>query len=84
MTADDILFIVQKTSHFSGADMHSLCKEAAMGPIRDVPLRENMSELDLPPISRPHFESALRTVKASVSEKDLGHYRAWDEEFGST
>ena len=81
---EDIRFIVESTSHFSGADMHCLCKEAAMGPIRDVHLCENMNESDLPPITRPHFEAALRAVKASVSEKDLEQYRLWDEEFGST
>ena len=84
LAPEDISFIVESTSHFSGADMHCLCKEAAMGPIRDVHLCENMNESDLPPITRPHFEAALRAVKASVSEKDLEQYRLWDEEFGST
>ncbi|KAF1744418.1 hypothetical protein MXB_5285 [Myxobolus squamalis] len=34
--ADDILLIVQKTCGYSGADMMNLCKEAALGPIRDI------------------------------------------------
>ena len=33
----DLDIIVQKTNGYSSADLNSLCKEAAMEPIREIP-----------------------------------------------
>lgn len=38
LTPTQILEVAQLTDGYSGADMKSLCSEAAMGPIRAVPL----------------------------------------------
>ena len=36
LTTDDIEHICTLAEGFSGADMHSLCHDAALGPIRDI------------------------------------------------
>ena len=35
--------IVRATSGYSGSDLTALCKEAAMGPIRDIPKKQIMT-----------------------------------------
>ena len=35
------------------------------------------------PISRLHFDEALRAVRSSVAKAELEHYRVWNREFGS-
>ncbi|CAN0505052.1 unnamed protein product, partial [Ectocarpus sp. 12 AP-2014] len=36
LTAEDVETVVEGTEGFSGADLHALCTEAAMGPVRDL------------------------------------------------
>jgi SpoVK/Ycf46/Vps4 family AAA+-type ATPase len=36
LTEDDVVAIGAKSEGYSGADMATLCKEAAMGPIRSL------------------------------------------------
>ena len=77
--------IAEQTEGYSGADMHHLCREAAMGPIRsqfsqieDIPAEEVRA------INYQDFEVAMSQVKASVSDKDLQMYLDWNKNFGST
>ena len=84
----DLEFLIAHTDEFSGADIRSLCTEAAMGPVREVASRcqGNLMEVrasDVPPITRGHFEEALERVAASVSQADLQRYIDWNNSFGS-
>ena len=36
LSLDDIESLVVRSKGYSGADVHNLCSEAAMGPIRDI------------------------------------------------
>jgi SpoVK/Ycf46/Vps4 family AAA+-type ATPase len=71
-----------------GADIRSLCTEAAMGPVRDLSFKNNgnlknikIQEVDA--INKTHFLDALETVLPSVSQKDLKKYIDWNDLFGS-
>ncbi len=80
----DVEEIVQRTGGYSGADIRSLCQEAAMGPIRESVMSiSRINEADLPPISFAHFRAALKSVRPSVAQKDLELYVKWNEEFGT-
>lgn len=84
VSGDDIEQIVERTAGFSGADLRSLCQEAAMGPIREsVRNISRIDESELPPISFAHFGSALRSIRPSVAQKDLDLYVQWNAEFGT-
>ncbi|XP_072943799.1 fidgetin-like protein 1 [Epargyreus clarus] len=76
--------IANLTEGYSGADMKSLCSEAAMGPIRSVPLSliVTIDRDRVPPVSVHDFIAALQRVRPSVSQDDLGHYIKWNETFG--
>lgn len=88
LTEDCINYIVEKTEGYSGADMSTLCKEAALSSVRTV-IRargnaKNLGSEDIPPVSRGDFDQALRHVKASVSGNDLGLYEDWDYRYGAS
>ncbi|KAG5178175.1 P-loop containing nucleoside triphosphate hydrolase protein [Tribonema minus] len=80
----DIANIVDKTKGFSGADIHTLCGEAAMGPLRELHADIRRIRInDVPPITAKHFAAALASMRPSVSDAEMLHYRKWNEEFGS-
>lgn len=88
LTEECLSYVADRTAGFSGADMSSLCKEAAMVVLRAV-LRvhgtpKNLSPEDLPPISRADFDVAMKSVKASVSGSDLNSYEEWDHLYGES
>uniref|UniRef100_A0ABM5GLX7 Fidgetin-like protein 1 n=2 Tax=Pogona vitticeps TaxID=103695 RepID=A0ABM5GLX7_9SAUR len=84
LTEEEIDIIVQKSEGFSGADMTQLCREASLGPIR------SLQSVDIATITPDQvrrivfqdFDSALKTVRPSVSSKDLEMYDMWNQTFG--
>ncbi|XP_052814845.1 fidgetin-like protein 1 [Mya arenaria] len=85
LTNSQLPTICQRTEGFSGADMATLCREAALGPIRDMSFGdiENISADQVRPITFVDFEEALQNVRPSVSDRDLDVYLEWNKTFGS-
>ncbi|XP_059167136.1 fidgetin-like protein 1 isoform X2 [Physella acuta] len=85
LSEKDIQAICDKTDGYSGADMTNLCREAALGPIRSIPIEEmeTITPDQVRPILFRDFEEALCQVRASVSPKDLELYTEWSKTFGS-
>ncbi|CBK24593.2 uncharacterized protein [Blastocystis hominis] len=78
--------LVERSEGYSCADIHNLCREAAMGPIRDVSKRGGIAGMNLSnlrPINMEDFEYAFGQVRASVGQDDLDGYKQWNEKFGS-
>ncbi|NWV65476.1 FIGL1 protein, partial [Malurus elegans] len=84
LSEEEMELIVQKSNGFSGADMTQLCREASLGPIRSLQSMDiaTITADQVRPISFLDFESALRTVRPSVSPKDLELYETWNQTFG--
>uniref|UniRef100_A0A3Q3W8Z6 Fidgetin-like protein 1 n=1 Tax=Mola mola TaxID=94237 RepID=A0A3Q3W8Z6_MOLML len=80
----DLESVVTATEGFSGADMTQLCKEAALGPIRSIQLSDiaTITADQVRPILYGDFQEALKTVRPSVSSKDLELYEEWNKTFG--
>lgn len=76
--------VVTATEGFSGADMTQLCREAALGPIRSIQLNDiaTITTDQVRPILYSDFQEALKTVRPSVSSKDLELYEEWNRTFG--
>lgn len=76
--------IVTATEGFSGADMTQLCREAALGPIRCIQFGDisTITADQVRPILHTDFQDALKTVRPSVSSKDLELYEEWNKTFG--
>ncbi|KAM9344713.1 fidgetin-like protein 1 [Symphorus nematophorus] len=76
--------VITATEGFSGADMTQLCREAALGPIRSIQLSDiaTITADQVRPILYSDFQEALKTVRPSVSSKDLELYEEWNKTFG--
>ncbi|XP_041866405.1 fidgetin-like protein 1 [Melanotaenia boesemani] len=76
--------VVKATEGFSGADMTQLCREAALGPIRSIQLSDiaTITADQVRPILYGDFQEALKTVRPSVSAKDLELFEEWNQTFG--
>lgn len=74
----------KNTDGFSGADIKSLCNDAAMGPIRQLGSRAlEVDPNDVPPIAYKHFRQALRGMHPSVAQADLDIYIEWNKTYGN-
>ena len=85
MNERDFAKLVKGTKGFSGADLASLCQEAAMGPVRELGARIATASADeLRPIALMDFTAALKAVRPSVDPASLAQYDDWNERFGSS
>jgi SpoVK/Ycf46/Vps4 family AAA+-type ATPase len=83
ISSEDMDKIISLTEGFSGSDMSSLTKEAALGPIRDLHDIMNIDAQSVRKIELQDFTAALDQIRPSVSEKEIGRYLEWNEQFGS-
>ena len=85
----DVLWIVQATEGFSGADMQALCQDAAMGPVRTYTRKHGFNLTakiragDLDPIVRADFVAALTRVQKSVGPSELAKCIEWNKQYGT-
>ncbi|XP_049750077.1 fidgetin-like protein 1 [Elephas maximus indicus] len=84
LSEEELDLIVQQSDGFSGADMTQLCREASLGPIRSLQTADiaTITPDQVRPITYIDFENAFRTVRPSVSPKDLELYEDWNKTFG--
>ncbi|QHS76659.1 putative AAA family ATPase YTA6 [Saccharomyces paradoxus] len=81
----DYELITEMTEGFSGSDLTSLAKEAAMEPIRDLGDKLMFADFDkIRGIDIKDFQNSLLTIKKSVSPESLQKYEEWSSKFGST
>jgi len=81
------------TDGYSGADVHILCREASMMPMRKllashspeqiIRMRTNGLISDIPRVTAEDFAAAIRNTKPSVSSSSIFRFEQWDKEFGS-
>ncbi len=62
--------LAEKTEGLVGADIESICREAAM-----LALRENIKSKE---VKKKHFEEAIKKIKPSVSSEDFKQYKAME------
>jgi len=65
--------------------MSNLCREAALGPLRSLPMDElqTLAVSQVRPIELNDFNLALSQIRPSVSASDLQQYVDWNRVFGS-
>ncbi|KAI8845283.1 P-loop containing nucleoside triphosphate hydrolase protein [Chytriomyces cf. hyalinus JEL632] len=68
--------IASKTDRYTGADLESLCREAAFAALRES------QHATAGYVETRHLESALNTVKPSLSVEMLEQYDAFSKQFG--
>ncbi|KAI8318890.1 AAA-domain-containing protein [Martensiomyces pterosporus] len=82
LTDEQLETICDRTDGYSGADMDTLCREAAFGPIRAITDIASANLEDVRPISSEDFTYALTQVRPSVSPKDLEIHIEFNKLYG--
>mmetsp|Transcript_19128 Transcript_19128/g.53540 ORF Transcript_19128/g.53540 Transcript_19128/m.53540 type:complete len:471 (+) Transcript_19128:160-1572(+) len=77
--------IVQVTEGYSASDLTALTKEAAMGPIREVPSSAlvRIPASALRPIAAKDFMTAMQIIKPSTDARMLAGYEEFTRAFGT-
>ena len=85
--------LAARTDRFSGADIHLLCREASMMPMRrllvgktpdDILRMRSEGLLRAPAVTMADFNAAVLRTNPSVSDGDINRFIRWETEFGST
>lgn len=81
LTNENFEKLSRDTEGYSGADIRTLCEDAAFVPLhRVVDIRRIDS---LPPISYEHFCQALSCMNPSVAQDSLQLFDDWNKKYGT-
>ncbi|CAH2983217.1 unnamed protein product [Chilo suppressalis] len=84
ITEDELARLAALTDGYSGSDLTALCRDAALGPIRELD-PEEVKCLDLSlvrSITFQDFMDALKRIRPSVSPHSLLAYEKWSVQYG--
>uniref|UniRef100_A0A8C4IV06 Fidgetin-like protein 1 n=1 Tax=Dicentrarchus labrax TaxID=13489 RepID=A0A8C4IV06_DICLA len=86
LSKNELSSLAKKTAGYSGSDLTSLAKDAALGPIRELGPDEvrRMAASEMRNIKMKDFEDSLKRIKPSVSPTTLTLYTKWNKDFGDT
>ncbi|XP_008320582.1 spastin isoform X2 [Cynoglossus semilaevis] len=86
LSKSEMSYLAKQTAGYSGSDLTSLAKDAALGPIRELgPVQvRSMAANEMRNIRKKDFEDSLKRIKPSVSPATLNMYAKWNEDFGDT
>uniref|UniRef100_A0A8C7IKC6 microtubule-severing ATPase n=1 Tax=Oncorhynchus kisutch TaxID=8019 RepID=A0A8C7IKC6_ONCKI len=82
----ELAHLAKMTGGYSGSDLTSLAKDAALGPIRELGPEQvkNMAASDMRNIRCKDFEDSLKRIKPSVSPTTLDLYVRWNTDYGDS
>ncbi|CAM6093454.1 unnamed protein product [Calypogeia fissa] len=76
--------LIKSTEGYSGSDLHALCQEAAMMPLRELGSQISTIRSDqIRALTFKDFREALKVIRPSVSKEQLAQYEQFNDEFGS-
>ncbi|KAI5089840.1 spastin [Silurus meridionalis] len=86
LTQKELNQLAKMTDGYSGSDLTSLAKDAALGPIRELRPEQvrNMAAKEVRNILVSDFIESLKKIKKSVSPQTLEQYARWNREYGDT
>jgi SpoVK/Ycf46/Vps4 family AAA+-type ATPase len=85
LSDNDRADLIARIEGYSCSDIVGLCKEASMGPVRDL-IRSGGSSLvnataaSVRPVTLSDFVDALGRIRPSVSPESLQHFKDWERE----
>ncbi|XP_053471893.1 spastin isoform X2 [Ictalurus furcatus] len=86
LTQKELNQLARMTNGYSGSDLTSLAKDAALGPIRELRPEQvrNMAANEVRNIRFSDFVESLKKIKKSVSPQTLEQYARWNLDYGDT
>jgi len=84
LNREELERVAELTDGYSGSDLTSLSKDAALGPIRELSTAK-LKVLDsdkMRNINVSDFMDSLKKVRKSVSQRTLKSYEDWNAEYG--
>jgi len=82
---DDMNELVKITEGYSGSDITSLAKDAAIWPIRELGSKMlNLKEIEIRSMSLGDFKKSMKNIRPSVNKEGLDKFEEWAKEFGSS
>lgn len=86
LSKNELSALAKATAGYSGSDLTSLAKDAALGPIRELGPDQvrRMAASEMRNIKMKDFEDSLKRIKPSVSPGTLNMYTKWNKDFGDT
>jgi spastin len=85
LSAEHIDEFVLCTDGYSYSDLAALVREAAMGPVRSLPVESLAFAIpeSIAPIALADFQAAFCKVRPSLSSEALAGFEDWNRRFGS-
>lgn len=85
LSKEDMLELVAITDGYSGSDIDSLAKDAAMAVTRGLSWEEMMDvNLKVRQIELNDFKQSMKLIKPSVGKDGLQKFEKWVKEYGSS
>uniref|UniRef100_A0A7N8XFC9 Fidgetin-like protein 1 n=1 Tax=Mastacembelus armatus TaxID=205130 RepID=A0A7N8XFC9_9TELE len=86
LSKSELSYLAKATAGYSGSDLTSLAKDAALGPIRELGPDQvrSMAVNEMRNIKMKDFEDSLKRIKPSVSPATLNVYTKWNKDYGDT
>uniref|UniRef100_A0A672J8E7 microtubule-severing ATPase n=1 Tax=Salarias fasciatus TaxID=181472 RepID=A0A672J8E7_SALFA len=86
LSKSELSHLAKATAGYSGSDLTSLAKDAALGPIRELGPDQVrcMAAAEMRNIKMKDFEDSLKRIKPSVSPSTLNMYTKWNQDYGDT
>lgn len=86
LSKNELSVLAKLTAGYSGSDLTSLAKDAALGPIRELRPDQvrSMAASEMRNIKMRDFEDSLKRIKPSASTATLTMYTKWNKDFGDT
>eukprot|EP00878_Enallax_costatus_P033921 GHUV01037505.1.p1 GENE.GHUV01037505.1~~GHUV01037505.1.p1 ORF type:complete len:459 (+),score=132.43 GHUV01037505.1:367-1743(+) len=84
LSKKDFAKIVASTEGYSASDLTALCREAALGPVRELgPAIANVKLDKIRPVKLLDFAEALQVIRPSLNQEQLKSFEAFTREFGA-
>ncbi|XP_073338605.1 spastin-like [Pagrus major] len=86
LSKNELSSLAKSTAGYSGSDLTSLAKDAALGPIRELGPDQvrSMAASEMRNIKMKDFEESLKRIKPSVNPTTLNMYTKWNKDYGDT
>jgi spastin len=80
----DVAWVVRATDGYSASDLTALCREAALGPVRELGAAIKSVRADrIRPMRLQDFREALAVIRPSLSREHLRAFEEFTRDYGT-